>query len=81
MVFYEETGAIAADPSNPALVYAAMNFDGGLFASRDGGRSWKAMSTPEGKPFRLVDNLTAMGDSIYLCADGEAWRFISRTGA
>ncbi|MBP7602882.1 MAG: hypothetical protein KBA15_03080 [Spirochaetes bacterium] len=81
MVFYEETGAIAADPSNPALVYAAMNFDGGLFASRDGGRSWKAMSTPEGKTFRLVDNLTAMGDSIYLCADGEAWRFNSRTGA
>lgn len=81
MVFYEETGAIAADPSNSTLVYAAMNFGGGLFASRDGGRSWKAMPTPDGKTFRLVDNLTATGDSIYLCADGEAWRFNMRTGA
>ncbi len=81
MVFHEETGAIAADPSNPALVYAAMNFGGGLFASRDGGRSWKAMPTPEGKTFRNIDNLTATGDSIYVCADGEAWRFNERTCA
>ena len=81
IAFREEVGAIAADPSSLALMYAAMNFGGGLFASRDGGRSWKAMSPPEGRAFRLVDTLTVTGDSVYICADGGAWRFNSRTGA
>ena len=54
-----------------------MNFDGGLFASRDGGRSWKAMSTPEGRRFASSTISPRWAIQSFM-RRWRAWRFNSR---
>ncbi len=79
--FHEEIGAIAADASNPDLVYAGLNFGGGLYGSRDGGRSWKNLGTPPGSTTeQLIGELRAGSDSLFVSAGAAVWRLNLRTG-
>ncbi len=79
--FYEEIGAIATDAANPDLIYAGLNFGGGLYASRDGGRSWKALGTPPGSATSmLISALSAKGDSLFVSAGRAVWRLKAAAG-
>ncbi|HSV96718.1 MAG TPA: putative glycoside hydrolase [Spirochaetota bacterium] len=79
--FYEEVGAIAADGTNPDVLYAGLNFGGGLYASRDGGRSWRSLGAVPGDTGSLVlGGLLKKGNSLFVSMGGAAWRLNTETG-
>ncbi|MCU0845753.1 MAG: hypothetical protein MUC76_12605 [Spirochaetes bacterium] len=79
--FFEEVAAIAPDGSNPDMVYAGLNFGGGLYGSKDGGRSWKALGAPPGNGTSMViHGLHARGGSLFVSAGGSAWRLNVASG-
>ncbi len=70
--FYEEISHIAVDGNNPAVIYAGLNFGGGVYKSHDGGKNWVDLRHP-GKPGSLYEvcDLKFYRDRVYVStADG-----------
>ncbi len=85
---------IIVDESNPSVVYAAAwklsRPDGGLWISRDGGKTWKANPGMRGKSIRAFaqapsdpDTLFAGAlDGVFRSTDaGASWQLISPSGS
>lgn len=71
-IFYEEISAIAVDPGNPAVIFAGLNFGGGVYASKDAGRSWLPLSLPIGEiGTAWVSDIALRGNLLYIaCPEG-----------
>lgn len=75
MRFYEEIGAVACDPLYPAHLFAGLNFGGGLFHSRDSGKTWKRLKAPmDDRPYSSVLEIVPFRRELYVSTSAGVYR-------
>lgn len=81
-VFFEEISAIAVDPRNPAVIFAGLNFGGGVYVSANAGHSWSPLPLPaKGESLSCVDDLSLRGNFLYIASAEGVIQYDRSTGA
>ncbi len=73
--FYEEISEIAIDERDSNIIYAGLNFGGGVFISRNRGRSWGDLVFPVSKEtFFNIYDLKTDDQSLYVSSSAGIFR-------
>ena len=69
---------LARHPDEPGVLYAAAT--SGCFVSGDGGRTWRRVLSPRGRPWRLarLRGDPSQADAVYLAAGRELYQSLDR---
>lgn len=72
--FYEEIAGIEFSKSDPNIIYAALNFGGGVYKSANNGSSWVSLNLPVNEPIYEIYDLKTNKDSLFISTSAGIYR-------
>ncbi len=79
--FYEEIAGVASGGGNTDILYAALNFGGGVYISLNGGVLWKSLKFPVQKnKFYGIYDIKAEGETVYVSSEAGIFKMDGNSG-